>query len=239
MSSESRSRIMARVRGACLGQGSDQITEELSGLGVAPSAPLPDDDIRVAFMVNVLGNLGSVDVAPQRGDVVQVIGKYIYKHYRSHRLVAGNDPHLAAMPWRDGGVLPRFGELEPGEPVALSYAQWGVAETGATIFTSSKNNPSRNNFLPEHHLVLVDAANLLADMEAMWTQLEQAMSAAGRPRAINCIAGPSSTADIQMQMVHGAHGPRAWHVIITGDVEQQHLDRALEIHQGKKNPGSG
>lgn len=237
MSSESRSRIMARVRGASRGQGSASIEQELAGLGVAPAAPLPDEDLRVAFMANVLRNQGTVDIAPQRGDVVQVVGKYLYQHYRSHRLVAGNDPNLAAMPWRDGGVLPRFGELEPGEPVALSYAQWGVAETGATVFLSSKNNPSRNNFLPENHLVLLDTANLLPDLESMWHRIEPAMDKGGRPRGINCIAGPSSTADIQMQMVYGAHGPRAWHVILTGEVEQEQLDRALEIHRGKKSPG--
>ena len=237
MSSESRSRIMARVRGASLGQGAAAIAAELAGLGIAPAAPLPHEDTCVAFMINVLRNQGTVSVAPTRVDVVKAVGQYVYQHYRSHRLVAGNDPHLAAMPWRDGGVLPRFGEIEPGEQVALSYAQWGVAETGATVFTSGKNNPSRNNLLPEHHLVLLDVNNLLADLESLWQQVEPAIDRGGRPRGIFCIAGPSSTADIEAQLVCGAHGPRAWHVILTGEVSQEQLGTALAIHTGEKNPG--
>ncbi|MEP5568725.1 MAG: LUD domain-containing protein [Halioglobus sp.] len=236
MSSESRSRVMAKIRGASLGQGAASIERELAELGVAPAAPLPHEDTCVAFMVNVLRNQGTLDIAKDRSDAVKSIGQYIYKHFRSHRLVAGNDPHLAAMPWRDGGVLPRFGEVEPGEPVALSYAQWGVAETGAAIILTGKSNPSRNNLLPERHLVLLDMNNLLPDLESLWRQLEPDIEAGSRPRGINCIAGPSSTADIESQLVYGAHGPRGWHVILTGGVSPEQLAAAEAIVAGEKIP---
>lgn len=237
MSSESRSRIMARVRGASLGQGANAIEQELAGLGAAPSAPLPHEDTCIAFMVNVLGNQGSLDIARNRGEVVKAVGQYIYKHFRSHRLVAGNDPHLAAMPWRDGGVLPRFGEVEAGEPVALSYAPWAIAEIGAAVLLTGKSNPSRNNLLPEHHLVIVDVDNLLPDLESLWQRLSPELDNGNRPRGINLIAGPSSTADIEAQLVYGAHGPRAWHVIITGDISAGQLETAQAIFRGEKNPG--
>jgi len=238
MSSESRSRIMARVRHASLGQDAAAIAAELDGFGVAPAATLPHDDTCIAFMINVLRNQGSIDVAPQRVDVVKAVGQYLYRHYRSHRLVAGNDPHLAAMPWRDGGVLPRFGEIESGEPVALSYAQWGVAETGATVFLSGKNNPARNNLLPEHHLVVLDVDRLLPDLESLWQQLQPTITGADRPRGLFCIAGPSSTADIEAQLVCGAHGPRAWHVILTGQVNPEQLEAAMAAVADEKNPDS-
>ena len=236
MSSESRSRIMAKIRGASRGQGAAYIEKELAEMGVAPSAPLPHEDTCVAFMVNVLRNQGTLDIAGSRSDAVKLIGQYIYQHFRSHRLVAGNDPHLAAMPWRDGGVLPRFGEIEPGEPVALSYAQWGVAETGATILLTGKSNPSRNHLLPERHLVLLDINNLLPDLESLWQQIEPEIEAGSRPRGINCIAGPSSTADIQAQMIYGAHGPRGWHVILIGGASNEQLEAAKSIVSGEKIP---
>ncbi len=236
MSSESRSRIMAKVRGASRGQGAAAIERELAEMGVAPAAPLPHEDTCIAFMVNVLRNHGTLDVAENRSEAVKVIGQYIYKHFRSHRLVAGNDPHLAAMPWRDGGVLPRFGEVEPGEPVALSYAQWGVAETGSTVFLTGKSNPSRNNLLPERHLVILDVSNLLPDLESLWRQIEPTIEAGTRPRGIYCIAGPSSTADIQAKLVYGAHGPRDWHVILTGGATEEQLQAAQGIVSGEKMP---
>lgn len=228
MSSESRSRIMARVRRGSLGQDSRAIESELAHLGVAPAAPLPHEDTLVAFMINVLKNQGSLDTAVDRTAAVKAVGHYIYEHYRSHRLVAGNDPRLAAMPWRDGGVLPRFGELEPGEAVALSYARWGVAETGAIVTTTGKANPAANNLLPEHHIVILDINDLLPELEHLWEVLEHAMEHEGRPRGINCIAGPSSTADIEATLVYGAHGPRSWHVILLGDVPDTALEQARQ-----------
>ncbi|PLW69734.1 LutC/YkgG family protein [Pseudohalioglobus lutimaris] len=233
MNDDSRSRIMSKVRGSCAGNEAAVIDQAREALGSAPSAALPHTDTCIAFMTNVLRNQGTLDVAPDRSAAVKMIAQYVYQHYRSHRLVAGNDPRLAAMPWRDGGVLPRFGELEAGEQIALSYAQWGVAETGATVFLSGKHNPSRNNFLPEHHVVLVDADSLLPDLETLWQRVNASMAQGDRPRGINCVAGPSSTGDIEGQIVYGAHGPRAWHVVLLGEVSAEQSDTARALHAGE------
>lgn len=229
MSSESRSRIMAKVRRGSLGQEATQIQAQLDSFGIAPAAPLPHTDIATAFMCNVLKNKGTLDCAPDRSTAVKAVARYIYEHYRSQRLVAGNDPRLAALPWRDGGLLPRFGELEPGEPVSLTYARWGVAETGTVVTLTGKSNPAANNLLTEAHIVLVDLADLLVDMEQMWEHINADMATAGRPRGINCIAGPSGTGDIEGKMVMGAHGPRSWHVILLGDIPSTSVDEARRL----------
>ena len=229
MTSETRSHTMARIRGASLRQDAEAIERELDGLGVAPAAPLLHEDVTIAFMARVLKNQGTLALAANRSEAVKAVGQYLYEHHRSHRLVAGNDPHLAAMPWRDGGVLPRFGELEPGEPVALSYARWGVAETGATITLTGKGNPARNNLLSEQHIVMLQVEHILADLEQLWDALGPEMSHNGRPRGINCIAGPSSTADVEATLVYGAHGPRAWHVILLGEVTESALSEAQSL----------
>ncbi len=229
MSSDSRTHIMAKVRHGSHGLDASAIERELKTLGTAPSAPLASDDLCVAFLTNVLRNRGTVALAKNRSEAVKAVGQYIYERYRSHRLVAGNDPHLAAMPWRDGGVLPRFGELEAGEAVALSYARWGIAEMGAVVTWTGKNNPAANNLLGEDHIVILDDTNLVSDMEALWEQMTPEMEHKGRPRGINLIAGPSSTADIEMKMIYGAHGPRGWHVILLGESPATALEEARSL----------
>ena len=184
------------------------------------------------FLANVLRNQGTAACAASRTDAVREVGQYLYQHYRTHRLVAGSDPRLAAMPWRDAGVLPRFGVLEAGEPVALSYAQLDVAEIGAVVTFTGKANPAANNLLAEHHIVLVDCEDLVGDMEEAWVRIRREVDRDGRPRGINFIAGPSSTADIEGQLVYGAHGPRSWHVILLGHVPDSTLDDARELAAG-------
>jgi L-lactate dehydrogenase complex protein LldG len=218
MSSSARSDIFARLREASPGTSAGRIELERKSLGSAAAPAPPAAELCQAFLINVLKNQGSVDCAGDRAEAVKAVGNYLYGNFRSHRLVAGNDPRLAAMPWRDAGVLPRFGCLEAGEPVALSYAQLGVVETGAVVTRTGKGNPGANYLLPEHHIVLVDAADLVSTLEQAWERINEEMETNGRPRGINFIAGPSSTADIEGQLIYGAHGPRRWHVILLGEV---------------------
>jgi L-lactate dehydrogenase complex protein LldG len=226
MSDSARSDIFDRLRELRRVASAERIRLDLQALGSAAVPALPAADICQAFLVNVMRNRGSVDCVATRGDAVKAIGHYLYTHFRSHRLVAGHDPRLAAMPWRDAGVLPRFGSLEEGETVALSFARLGVAETGAIVTWTGKANPAANNLLPEHHIVLVDSADLVATLEHAWERINADMEASGRPRGINFIAGPSSTADIEGQLVYGAHGPRNWHVIVLGKVPPNTLELA-------------
>ena len=218
MTDSARSRILDSIRQASRRADDDTIERELQALGSAPTADLPAPELSTAFLANVLKNQGSIDCVANRSGVVKALAEYLYRHFRSHRLVAGNDPNLAAMPWREAGVLPRFGSVEPGEPVTRSYALLGVAEIGAIVTLTGKANPAANNLLSEHHIVVVDSTRLVRDMEAAWKIIATESARTGRPRGINFIAGPSSTADIEGKLVYGAHGPRNWHVIMMGDL---------------------
>ena len=218
MSGSARSEIFSRLRETGRGETAENIQRERLSLGSAPAPAPPAPEMCQAFILNVLKNQGSVDCASNRSEAVRAIAHYLYAHFHSYRLVAGNDPRLAAMPWRDAGVLPRFGSLQAGEPVALSFARLGVVETCARLTWTGHANPAANNFLPEHHIVLVDKNDLVPTMEKAWEKIHHAVEKTGRPRGIHFIAGPSSTADIEGDLVYGAHGPQRWHVILLGDV---------------------
>ena len=227
MNSEARSDILARVRHGSRGQTRNEAIRQLGALGPGPSARLPDEDLAIAFMANVLSNQGSVDIAVDRREAVRSIGAYLYQRFRARKLVAGDDPRLAAMPWRDGGLLPRFGECQDGEDACLSYARAAAAETGSVIVTTGRGNPAGNNLLAEDHLVLVDYEDLVPTLHEA---LERVDMTGERPRGVNIISGPSSTADIAKILVRGAHGPRNWHVILCGEkVSADQLERARAL----------
>jgi len=229
VSASARAEIFARLAGAGGDLSSNDIERERNSLGTAPRPTLPTAELCESFLLRVQANRGSIACAANRSEAVRAVAHYNYDHHRSQRLVAGNDPRLAAMPWRDAGLLPRFGAVEPGEPVSLSYARLGIAELGAIVTFTGKGNPAANNLLPEHHIALVSVDDLVATMEDAWQRLDAAMYEEGRPRGINFIAGPSSTADIEGQLVYGAHGPRYWHVILLGDIPEGALARARDL----------
>jgi len=227
---DAQTELMAKLRRVCKQVSPEQIKSELRHLGRAP-VPQPAQELCENFLINVLKNQGTIDCAANRSEAVKSIANYLHEHFRSRKLVAGNDPRLAAMPWRDGGVLPRFGAAEQDyanaqTPASLSYARLGVAETGSIVTFTGKSNPAANNFLVESHIVLLDVADLVANFEEAWNRISATFDDEGRPRGINFISGPSSTADIEAQLVAGAHGPRDWHVILMGEVPNAAQDNA-------------
>jgi L-lactate dehydrogenase complex protein LldG len=96
----------------------------------------------------------------------------------------------------------------------VSRAIAGVAETGTLILVSGAGNPISLNFLPETHIVLVDAGDIVGSYEEAWDRLRALYGEGTLPRTVNWISGPSRTADIEQTIIRGAHGPKRLIVVI-------------------------
>lgn len=214
MNEDSRAAMLARLRGSGGQRQPEEIAEALAALGTAPSALPLHEDRRVALLAGLLRNQASVDAASDRTAAVAALGVFLAARHGTRRLVAGPDQRLAALPWRDAGLLPRFGEVEAGDGAAVSYARLAVAESASVVLSSDRENPARNSLLPEDHIILLNGDDIVDDLDGLWPELQARLGQGCRPRGIQLISGPSSTADIALQMVFGAHGPRALHVIL-------------------------
>ena len=203
--------VRARVSRHCRGAAAADIANELEELARAPAALPRHTDLRVTFLANILDNHGAVRGAVDRSDAVACIGDTVGRRYGQRKVVAGKDARLAALPWREGGILPRFGLIESSDRVSVSYARRAVAETGSVLLESGRDSPVTNSLLPEDHIVLVDSGDIVERLEEA---LPRNTPEHSRPRCIQIISGPSSTADIGLNMVYGAHGPRYWLVIL-------------------------
>jgi L-lactate dehydrogenase complex protein LldG len=126
------------------------------------------------------------------------------------------DPRLAAMPFAATGLTIATGPAEAGDVNALSHAFAGVAETGTLVMTSGPDNPTTLNFLPDTHFVVIRADDIVSDYETVWQRLRAAYGKGQMPRTVNFITGPSRSADIEQELILGAHGPRRLHIIVVG-----------------------
>jgi L-lactate utilization protein LutC len=90
-----------------------------------------------------------------------------------------------------------------------------VAESGGVVTLSGPDTPSTLNFVPENHIVVVHASQVLRHLEDVWTLWRD--SGRPMPRTLNIISGPSRTADIEQTIQLGAHGPRRLHILLLRD----------------------
>ena len=55
-----------------------------------------------------------------------------------------------------------------------------MAESGTLVLLSGPDNPTTLNFLPDTHIVMVDAADIAGDYEAVWARI-RALQGPGLP----------------------------------------------------------
>jgi L-lactate dehydrogenase complex protein LldG len=106
------------------------------------------------------------------------------------------------------------GAADPGDEASLSHAAAGVAETGTLVLASGPDNPVTLSFLPETHIVVVEAKDIVGGYEDAWAIVRERFGEGQMPRTVNMISGPSRTGDIGGRLVLGAHGPRRQCVIV-------------------------
>lgn len=145
------------------------------------------------------------------------IAAYLRARNLPQAIRRGDDPRLADLPW---GGQPQLevatGPSDGRDLAGLSHAFAGVAETGTLILTSGADNPTTLNFLPEYHIVVIEADQIMGDMETVWDLVRARYGKGTMPRTVNMITGPSRSGDIEQTILLGAHGPRSLHIVIVG-----------------------
>lgn len=221
-----REAILAKVRTALKTPADDAarrqaVSERLAEApkGVIPARGQLDPAARTALFSTMLGGL-SASVASVRSadEVPKAVADYLRDHNLAPNFRMGADARLTALPWDAQRSLEiRRGPSDGDDEVGVSHALAGVAETGTLVMVSGADNPSTINFLPEHHIVVVSAADVVPDLETAIGKVRDAAGKGNMPRTVNFISGPSRSGDIEQKIILGAHGPRALHVIVIGD----------------------
>jgi L-lactate dehydrogenase complex protein LldG len=163
---------------------------------------------------------GSVDEIADAGDVPSAVTAFLRAHNLPMKLKRGADPRLAALPWeRERTLEVSLGPSDGTDLVAMSHAFGAAAESGTLMLVSGPDNPTTLNFLPDTHIVVIDAKDVAGDYETVWQKLRAEFGEGRMPRTVNLITGPSRSADIEQTLILGAHGPRRLHVMVVGKSE--------------------
>jgi L-lactate dehydrogenase complex protein LldF len=94
----------------------------------------------------------------------------------------------------------------------LTGALAGIANTGSLVLTSGPGRPLSASLLPEVHIAILWEGNIVEDLGQVLSRQEVKEASAAV-----VITGPSRTADIEMTLTIGVHGPGDLHVFCLHD----------------------
>ena len=110
----------------------------------------------------------------------------------------------------------RLRDVVAAADLGLTGVDLAVAETGTLVLVSGGGRPRSTSLLPAYHVAVFDRSVLVESLAQVGVFLE-AWHGDGHPPAdggaINFITGPSRTADIELTLTRGVHGPREVHAI--------------------------
>jgi L-lactate dehydrogenase complex protein LldG len=99
--------------------------------------------------------------------------------------------------------------------VGVTGVDLALAETGTVILLSGPGRPRSTSLLPETHVAIFDRHRLVESLEQVGVILEALHAGTDAPdgAVINFITGPSRTADIELTLTRGVHGPKFIHAV--------------------------
>jgi L-lactate dehydrogenase complex protein LldG len=100
--------------------------------------------------------------------------------------------------------------------IGVTGVDWALAETGTLVLVSGRGRPRSTSLLPATHVAVFDRGCLLESLEQVGAMLEALHADPARSMSgavINFITGPSRTADIELTLTRGVHGPKEVHAI--------------------------
>ena len=185
-------------------------------LGVLPQVPADREGLTGLFIERARTAAASGEVV-RREDIAPRVAQWLRQHNLAKQLRTGSDVRLSGCDWVSNGLDITTGPSDGADLNGLSHALAGVAETGTLVLASGQDNPTTLNFLPENHIVLIEASAIEGNLEGAMAQVRNRFGAGIMPRTINLVTGPSRSADIEQTLILGAHGPVRLHIMVVED----------------------
>ena len=113
------------------------------------------------------------------------------------------------------GLHPGNGQWKPLRDfsVGITGVEYALAETGTLILASGRSGGRGLSLAPRHHIALLPEERIFPSLDEFLDLYPEEESFLSQGSAVTLISGASRTADIELNLVLGAHGPKELSVI--------------------------
>jgi L-lactate dehydrogenase complex protein LldG len=212
-----RDNILGRVRQALGRKGpfSDADTAAMRAkLRDHPRGPQPampwESVTRFRERCGVLSS--TVDEVANLSEVPAAVSRYLAERDLPREGVCW--PEFAPLDWKSAGLRFEARPANGDDKTGVSGCFCAIAETGTLMLLSGPTTHPKTSLLPDTHIAILARSRIVRSMEDGWDLLRREHGSL--PRQVAFVSGPSRTADIEMTLVLGIHGPYRVHVILVG-----------------------
>jgi L-lactate dehydrogenase complex protein LldG len=101
--------------------------------------------------------------------------------------------------------------------IGVTSADYAIAETGTLVLVSGGEQHRLISLVPPVHVCLLEETRIIESLPVFLALAGQKYySTESAPLATTFITGPSRTADIELSLTLGVHGPRELHTLLIG-----------------------
>ncbi len=173
-----------------------------------------------------LRNLHTIPYAVGDAKTTVDVIKSVVGEANAKSVVAGGLPAPAKMLVEAAlkGTKHSFVEdLKPSEAVGViskadvgvSWARYGAARQGALVEMAYDDAVKLVSSLPRVSVFLLSSKNLCPDLSSAVKLVAERIRSSGEVKpVVSFISGPSKTADIELRLLYGVHGPHELHVLL-------------------------
>jgi L-lactate dehydrogenase complex protein LldG len=102
--------------------------------------------------------------------------------------------------------------------IGITEADYAIADSGTLVLFSNPKKPRLVSLITPIHIAILDPKNVVPNIFDLFQLITQESDEELHPKdivsCITFITGPSRTADIELNLTLGVHGPKELHVLI-------------------------
>jgi L-lactate dehydrogenase complex protein LldG len=217
MNNPARAAILGSIR-SHLSASQSHAALEHSVIHEDPATP-PEEVAPVSllesFKQNLEGVAGHCIFAKDDEEIARALTEII-TGVRAQRLAISDNAaverllQLTDLEIEELGVAPNASEIFRFD-VGITTAQAAIADTGTLVLDSADERHRLVSLVPPVHIAIIGASIIFRSLAEVLAFLQQEKPVSP---AVTFVTGPSRTADIEMTLTIGVHGPQKLYVIV-------------------------
>lgn len=202
---ESKAVILQNLRFTSIEE--DGVSESTERVSSNPELSIDQSMLENDFIKNFKMVSGEVHLLREKEDLIEKINR-IVQQLGAHSVSFWNMEPLKSLEFTSETDL-------ASADIGITGADFAIAETGTLVLLSGPRQPRLTSLLPPAHIAILKRESIVANIHVLFERLGKFYGSYDKLcSCISFITGPSRTADIELNLTLGVHGPGRAIVII-------------------------